>query len=54
MRLCSKLNCLNREGKGYRCSIGIIECPGERTEEMLLKSGVNKKDIKNLKEEGLL
>ncbi len=54
MRLCSKLNCPEREGKGYKCKISVSECKGERTEEMLLEAGVSKKDIEKLKEEGLI
>ena len=53
-RLCSKLDCPRREGKGYKCGIPLSECSGERTEAMLLTAGVNKKDIENLREEGLL
>ena len=54
MRLCSDLNCPRREGKGVKCAVEVSECSGERTEAMLLEHGVSKKDIQNLKEDGLL
>jgi len=54
MRLCSDLKCPRREGKGYKCAVEVSECPGERTEAMLLEHGVSPKDILNLKEEGLI
>jgi len=54
MRLCSDLSCPRREGKGFKCAVEVSECSGERTETMLLEHGVSKKDIQNLKEDGLL
>jgi hypothetical protein len=54
MRLCSKLDCERREGKGFKCLISIFNCPGERTEAMLLSAGVGAKDIERMREEGLL
>jgi hypothetical protein len=54
MRLCSKLDCNKREGKGFKCLISIFDCAGERTEAMLLSAGVGAKDIDRMKEEGLL
>ena len=54
MRLCSKLDCERRQGKGFKCFISVFDCPGERTEEMLKSAGVGVKDIERMKEEGLL
>jgi len=54
MRLCSKLDCDKRQGKGFKCSVSVFDCPGERTEEMLKSAGVGAKDIERMKEEGLL
>lgn len=54
MRLCSKIDCPDREGKGYKCAVKVDECPGERTEAMLRGAGVGEKDIERMKEEGLI
>jgi hypothetical protein len=54
MRLCSKLDCDRRQGKGFKCLVSVFDCPGERSEAMLLSAGVSTKDIERMKEEGLL
>lgn len=54
MRLCSKSNCNNRAGKGYKCGMTVFECVGEYTEAMLREAKVSEKDIAEMKECGLL
>jgi hypothetical protein len=54
MRLCSKLDCPDREGKGYKCLKTTFECVGEYTEAMLRSANVGEKDIESMKELGLL
>ena len=54
MRLCSKQDCSNRSGKGYKCSVTVSECVGEYTESMLLEAGVSRRAVKELKELGII
>lgn len=54
MRLCSKVDCPDREGKGYKCGVPISKCRGEYTEIMLRGAGVGERDIDRMREEGLI
>jgi hypothetical protein len=50
MRLCSKIDCPEREGKGYKCAVPVSKCRGEYTETMFRSSGVSEKDIQEMRE----
>ncbi len=54
MRLCSKSDCPNREGKNYKCTVPVHECAGEYSESMLRGAKVSEKDIAEMRECGLI